>query len=93
MHILIWRLATEPDLISIVLASDTTNQNQIRAFTKNADVNGDAIPVVVNAQEGNVWVSNQSITHAAETLDVGFHIPMPNVQRAKFTYSGKTPSR
>ena len=63
-HLLIWRLASEPDLLSIILASDTTNANQIAAFTKYPT------PVTVGMDDGNVWVSNQLLTHVIETLEL-----------------------
>ena len=65
MHVLIWRIATQPDITSIVDAADTTNQNQIAQFTKygsTVDVGGDT---------GNVWVSNQELTFSsARTMQV-----------------------
>ena len=63
-HHLLWRLATEPDLQSVVLASDTTQANQIEAYFKYGST------VEVGGQDGNVWVSNQLITHHAETLEL-----------------------
>ena len=63
-HHLIWRLATEPDLQSVVLASDSTQANQIEAYSKYRST------VEVGGQAGNVWVSNQLITHQEETLDL-----------------------
>lgn len=67
-HHLVWRLATERDLRSVVLASDTTQLNQIGAYFKYVDVDGADILVTVGGEEGKVWVTNQQITHAAETL-------------------------
>ena len=64
MHLLIWRRADEPDLTSIVLVSDPTRDNQIGGWTKYPAT------VDVGGQEDNVWVSNQSLTHAAETLEL-----------------------
>ena len=61
-YVLIWRLASEPDLTSVVLESDPTNENQIGGWTKyNA--------TILNAgRSGNVWVSDQLLTHSADTL-------------------------
>ena len=54
---LIWRLATEPDLVSAVLASDLTSQNQITNFTLWPT------PVLLaDGREGKVLVSNQDLT-------------------------------
>ena len=61
-HHLVWRLATEADVRSIILDSDPTRLNQIGAYTKYGST------VTVGGLDGNVWVSNQQITHAGETL-------------------------
>ena len=60
MHVLLWRLATESDITSVVFTSDPTDVNQISAFTKWPDT------IEVNGEPGNVWVSNQSLTFTAE---------------------------
>ena len=59
MHVLVWRLASQGDLTSIVLGSDPTNQNQIGGFTKFANT------INKGGVAGNVWVSDQSLTFAA----------------------------
>ena len=64
MHILIWRLASEPGLKSIVLTSDPTRDNQIGGWSKYPTT------VDVGGETGNVWVSNQLLTHVAETLEL-----------------------
>ena len=59
---LIWRLATEPDLVSAVLASDLTSQNQIGNFTLWPN------PVLLaDGREGKVLVSNQLLTSPLDT--------------------------
>lgn len=61
-HVLITRLASEPDLMSVIFESDITNANVIGAWTKygsTLDVGGNTL---------NVWVSNQLLTHVAERL-------------------------
>ena len=60
MHVLLWRIATEPDITSVVFASDPTGENQIGGFTKWPDTIED------DGDAGNVWVSNQSLTFTAE---------------------------
>ena len=63
LHHLIWRLASEPDLNSVVLASDTTNANQIGGYSLYADT-----VTLADGREGKVLVSNQLLTHMAERL-------------------------
>ena len=63
-HLLIWRLASEPDLVSVILDSDPTNLNQISGFSKWGAL------ITVGGHDGKVWVSNQLLTHVAETLDL-----------------------
>ena len=60
MHVLLWRIATESDITSVVFTSDPTGVNQISAFTKWPDT------IELNGESGNVWVSNQSLTFTAE---------------------------
>ena len=61
-YVLIWRLASEPDLTSVILDSDPTNENQIGGWTKYNTT-------VRNAnRDGNVWVSDHLLTHEADTL-------------------------
>ena len=60
-HVLIWRIATQPDLTSIVLSTDPTRANMIGGFTKFGNA------VNAGGQAGNVWVSNQSLTFAVAT--------------------------
>ena len=54
---LIWRLATEPDLTSVIFASDLTAQNQIGNYTLWPDV-----ITLIDGRDGNVLVSNQELT-------------------------------
>ena len=70
MYHLIWRLATEPDIAALVYASDMTNANLIGAYSKYVDMNGDDVLVAVNGEDGKVLVSNQRLTHEAETLEL-----------------------
>ena len=63
-YVLIWRLASEPDLRSVVLASDPTNANQIGGWTKYPTT------VDVGGETGNVWVSEQMLTHVADTVEL-----------------------
>ena len=61
-YVLIWRLSSEPDLTSIILDSDPTNENQIGGWTKYNTT-------VRNAgRDGNVWVSDHLLTHVSDTL-------------------------
>lgn len=69
-HVLIWRLATEPDIVAVVLASDPTQANQIGGWSKYVDSNDDPILIEVGGQDGNVWVSDHLLTHSAETLEL-----------------------
>ena len=64
MYILIWRLASEPDLTAVVLSTDPTNANQIGGWTKYPTT------VDVGGETGNVWVSDHALTHVAETLEL-----------------------
>ena len=59
---LIWRLATEPDLTSLVVASDPTSLNQISAFTLWPDE-----VALTDGRAGKVLVSNQSLTSPIDT--------------------------
>ena len=63
---LIWRLATEPDLISAVLASDLTSLNQLGNFSLWPNL----VPLA-DGRLGKVWVSNQSLTSPLDTWIVG----------------------
>ena len=65
MHVLIWRDASQPDITSVVIASDPTQANQVGGFTKYGST------VDVGGTDGNVWVSNQSLTSVtAFVLDI-----------------------
>ena len=70
MYVLIWRKASEPDLRLIVLHSDPTHANQIGGWTKYVDALDDPIVVTVNGVDGHVWVSDQLLTLAADTLEL-----------------------
>lgn len=59
MQLLIARIATEPDIASVVLDSDPTMQNQIGGFTKFGSA------VDVGGTDYNVWVSIQALTSAS----------------------------
>ncbi len=61
MHLLVARVANEPDITSLTLSTDATQTNQIGGFTKH----GSAISVGGN--DYTVWVSNQSLTFAEST--------------------------
>ena len=62
---LIWRLATQPDLTSVVFASDTTADNMIGGYTLWPN------QVTLNdGRDGKVLVSNQLLTHIADTLEL-----------------------
>ena len=56
-HQLIWRLATEPDLTSVIFASDGTATNQISNYTLWPDM-----ITLSDGREGKVLVSNQLLT-------------------------------
>ena len=62
-YVLIWRLATEPDLISVVFTSDIRSKNLISGFTLWPDM-----VTLADGREGKVLVSNQELTHVADTL-------------------------
>ena len=59
MRLLIWRLASQGDLTSVVIGSDPTQANVIGGWTKFAST------VDVGGDTGNVWVSNQLLTFPA----------------------------
>ena len=61
MHVVIARLAAQPDITSVILSTDPTNQNQIGAFTKYGSV------ITVGADDYSAWVSNQELTFSAQT--------------------------
>ena len=56
MRVLLWRLASQGDLTSVVLGNDPTRQNQIGGWTKFGST------VDVGSDTGNVWVSDQLLT-------------------------------
>lgn len=62
MHVLLWRLETEPDIASVIFDSDPTRANQVTGFTKQAAA------LEVSGEIGNVWKSNQILTFAQETV-------------------------
>lgn len=55
-HALIARVATQPDIMSVVIVGDPTGLNQIGGFSKFAT------PVSVGGTDYSVWVSNQSLS-------------------------------
>lgn len=64
-HVLIWRLGTEPDLVSVVFASDPTDLNQLGAWTLWPN------PVTLtDGRVGRVLVSNQLLTDVGDTLEL-----------------------
>ena len=64
-HQLIWRLATEPDLISVVYTSDTTFYNQIGNFLLWPHE-----VTLADGRRGKVLVSIQRLTLYADTLEL-----------------------
>ena len=56
MHILVFRLATEPDITTALFSDDDSNTNQIGAFTKFGS------NVTVSGAAYKVWVGNRAIT-------------------------------
>lgn len=67
-YMLIARLASQPDIRSVLFSDDASMTNQVGAFTKF----GSAVNIA--GQTGNfaVWVSNQLLTQPAEaTVTVG----------------------
>ena len=62
---LIWRLGTEPDLTSVVYASDTTFLNQISNF-----VLWPHEVTLTDGRRGKVLVSIQRLTYIADTLEL-----------------------
>ena len=59
-HLVIGRLATEPDVTSVLFSDDTSQTNQIGAFTRASGVVG------LGGQDWAVWVSNQLLTQSAD---------------------------
>ena len=67
MHLLIFRLASESDIASVLFSDDASNTNQVGAFAKYADT---VVPVG-ETEDFNAWVSNQALTQSADvTLTV-----------------------
>ena len=61
-YLLIFRLVSEGDIVRVTFSDDVSNTNQVGAFAKQG-------PTVVPTGEVlafNVWVSNQSLTQAAD---------------------------
>ena len=63
-HILIFRLAAEADLESVVFYDDSTQDNAIGAFSKFA---GQLIPQG-ETENFNIWISNQLLTHPQHVI-------------------------
>ena len=61
-HLLIFRLASEPDIASVLFSDDPSRTNQMGAFTKWSG--GTLVPTGETAAF-NVWVSNQALTQSA----------------------------
>ena len=57
-HMLIFRLASEPDIVSVLFSDDASRTNQIGAFVKQAAT---VIPQG-ETEQFNVWVSRQLLT-------------------------------
>ena len=67
MYLLIFRLATESDISSVLFSDDASNTNQAAAFAKYAST---VVPTG-ETEAFNAWVSNQALTQAADvTLTV-----------------------
>ena len=64
-HLLIWRLATESDLTSVVVASDLSSDNMIGAFSLWSNQ-----IALADGRIGKVLVSNQALTGPVDTLIV-----------------------
>ena len=60
-YMLIARLATEDDILSVMFSDDQSGLNQAAAFTKYSST---VVPTV-ESEAFNVWVSNQLLTQAA----------------------------
>ena len=63
-HHLIARLASEGDISQVFYSDDSSQTNQIGAFTKF----GSAVVPTGETEDFNVWVSNQALTHAASVV-------------------------
>ncbi len=64
-YLLIWRLASEPDLISVVYASDSTRVNLLGAWSLWPN-----LVTLADGREGKVLLSNQLLTDVADTLEL-----------------------
>ena len=64
MHILIARLASAGDITSVKRSDDVSQQNQVGGFTKF----GSTVIPTSETEAHNVWVSNQSLTQAANVV-------------------------
>ena len=60
-YMLIARLATEDDILSVTFSDDQSGLNQVAAFAKYSST---VVPTV-ESEAFNVWVSNQLLTQAA----------------------------
>ena len=65
-HILIFRLASQGDIASVIFSDDPTATNQIGGFSKSS------MQVTPKGEVGtyNVWVSNQLLTRGRATMEV-----------------------
>ena len=63
-HFLIARIASEPDIMSVLFSDDSSQTNQIGAFTKY----GNRIIPQGETEEYNVWVTNQNLTNSANVI-------------------------
>ena len=63
-HHLIARLASQPDIASVLYSDDQSMTNQIGAFTKFA---GSVIPTG-ETEAFSVWVSNQALNQSADVI-------------------------
>ena len=62
MYLLIFRLATEADIFSVVFSDDPSRDNAAGAFTKH----GATLIPPGETEAFNVWVSNQALTQAVD---------------------------
>ena len=58
-HILIFRLDTEDDILSVIFSDDPTSANQAGAFAKYGSV------ITISGSDYNAWVSDQVLTFPA----------------------------
>ena len=62
MHLLIFRLATESDIASVLFSDDSSNTNQAGVFSKY----GSTVVPTGETEAFNAWVSNQALTQTAD---------------------------